>query len=96
LELGCGSFVRDGRLGWSEGGGCACTCAVAAALNAKAALKSVVTSFRGQRLVAGRGVSVAARRSIVVRAKDGGDAQEPAEGWPCRGCERVAVLRCAV
>jgi hypothetical protein len=26
-------------------------------------------SFRGQRLVAGRGVSVAARRSVVVRAR---------------------------
>jgi hypothetical protein len=80
--------VRDGRLGWSEGGGCACACAVAAAcaeggvcacavaaaLNAKAALKSVVTSFRGQRLVAGHGVSVAARRSVVVRAEDRGTA----------------------
>jgi hypothetical protein len=44
----------------------------AAATPAVKASPSTVSlgSFRGQRLVAGRGVSVAARRSVVVRAED--------------------------
>ena len=52
----------------------AASSAVAAVASAPAVKASPSTvslgSFRGQRLVAGRGASVAARRSVVVRAED--------------------------
>lgn len=46
----------------------AASSAIAAVASAPAVTSSA--SFRGQRLVAGRGVSVAVRRSVVVRAED--------------------------
>jgi hypothetical protein len=99
--------MRDERLGWPEGGGCAsekgmkawfsfsnfCACAAAAALDAKVALKSVATSTVRWGGGGGvRGAAAEARRGRTEAIRGGDSGAGGATRLGVLGKERVRAV----